>query len=93
MTAQPVSPRYALARQIIIELAAMTVIGVFLAIIGPFGSIGAPVPERLVTWIGFSWLGYACYRPMQAVASWVSARWLYPVGGCWRRRFWWGPCR
>ena len=25
---------------------------------------------RLVTWIGFAWLGYACYRPMQSVATW-----------------------
>ena len=70
MTAQPASPRHALVRRIIIDLAAMTVIGVFLAIIGPFGSIAAPLPERLVTWIGFAWLGYACYRPMQSVATW-----------------------
>ena len=43
MTSQPVSPRHAFARRIIIDLAAMTVIGVFLAITGPFGSIGAPM--------------------------------------------------
>lgn len=70
MTSQPVSPRLALARRIIIDLAAMTAIGVFLAITGPFGSIGAPLAERLVTWIGFAWLGYACYRPMQTVVNW-----------------------
>ncbi len=70
MTLQPASPRHALARRIIIDLAAMTVIGVFLAITGPFGSIGAPMAERLVTWIGFAWLGYACYRPMQSVVNW-----------------------
>ncbi len=70
MNAQPVSPRYALVRRIIIDLAVMTAIGVFLAVIGPFGSIAAPLPERLVTWIGFAWLGYACYRPMQSVATW-----------------------
>lgn len=72
MNAQPASPRHALLRRIIIDLAAMAVIGVFLAIIGPFGSIAAPLAERLVTWIGFAWLGYACYRPMQSVASWGS---------------------
>ncbi len=60
MNAQPVSPRYALVRRIIIDLAVMTAIGVFLAVIGPFGSIAAPLPERLVTWIGFAWIGYAC---------------------------------
>ena len=70
MTATTASHRLALARRIIIDLAAMTVIGVFLAIIGPFGSIGAPLAERLVTWIGFAWLGYACYRPMQSVVNW-----------------------
>jgi hypothetical protein len=66
----PVSPRHALARRITIDLAAMSVIGVFLAIIGPFGSIAAPFPERLVSWLGFAWLGYACYRPMQAIVNW-----------------------
>lgn len=70
MNAQPVSPRHALVRRIIIDLAVMTAIGVFLAVIGPFGSIAAPLPERFVTWIGFAWLGYACYRPMQSVATW-----------------------
>ncbi len=68
--AAPASPRHALVRRIIVDLAAMTAIGVFLAILGPFGSIAAPLPERLVTWLGFAWLGYACYRPMQSVASW-----------------------
>ena len=81
MTAQPVSPRHALARRIIIDLAAMTVIGVFLAIIGPFGSIGAPIPERLVTWIGFAWLGYACYHPMESVASWGERTLALPRWG------------
>ena len=70
MTAQTASNRLALARRIIIDLAAMTVIGVFLAITGPFGSIDAPLAERLVTWIGFAWLGYASYRPMQTVVNW-----------------------
>lgn len=70
MTVQTASHRRDIARRIIIDLAAMTLIGVFLAIIGPFGSIAAPLPERLVTWTGFAWLGYACYRPMQSIAIW-----------------------
>lgn len=81
MTPQPVSPRHALARRIIIDLAAMTAIGVFLAVIGPFGSIAAPLPERLVTWIGFAWLGYACYRPMQSVATWGERTLALPRWG------------
>lgn len=59
----------------------MTAIGLFLAIIGPFGSIGAPLTERLVTWIGFAWLGYACYRPMQSMASWGERTLALPRWG------------
>jgi hypothetical protein len=81
MTAQPVSPQHALVRRIIIDLAAMTAIGVFLAILGPFGSIAAPFPERLVTWLGFAWLGYACYRPMQSVATWGERALALPRWG------------
>jgi hypothetical protein len=81
MTMQPVSPRHALARRIIIDLAAMTIIGVFLAVIGPFGSIAAPLPERLVSWIGFAWLGYACYRPMQSVVDWGERTLTLPRWG------------
>jgi len=81
MTPEAVSPRHALARRIVIDLSAMTVIGVFLAIIGPFGSIGAPLAERLVTWIGFAWLGYACYRPMQTVVNWGTRALALPRWG------------
>jgi LytTr DNA-binding domain len=81
MTMQPVSPRHALARGIILDLAAMTIIGVFLALIGPFGSIAAPLPERLVSWIGFAWLGYACYRPMQSVVDWGERTLALPRWG------------
>ncbi len=81
MTPLPVSPRHALARRIIIDLAAMTAIGAFLAVIGPFGSIAAPLAERLVTWIGFAWLGYACYRPMQSVANWGERTLALPRWG------------
>jgi hypothetical protein len=81
MTDQPASLQHALVRRIIIDLAAMTAIGVFLAIIGPFGSMAAPLPERLVTWIGFAWLGYACYRPMQSLATWGERALALPRWG------------
>lgn len=81
MNTQPASPRHALARRIIIDLAVMTAIGVFLALIGPFGSIAAPLPERMVTWIGFAWLGYACYRPMQSIVSWGERTLALPRWG------------
>lgn len=87
MTSHPVSPQHAFARRVIIDMAAMTAIGVFLAIIGPFGSIAAPFSERLVSWIGFAWLGYACYRPMQSVADWgervlALPRWGMVAAAC-----------
>jgi hypothetical protein len=69
MVPLPKSPRHALLQRIAIDLAVMTGIGVFLAILGPFGSIAAPFAERLVTWLGFASLGYACYRPMQTVVN------------------------
>jgi hypothetical protein len=81
MQSQPASPRHALARRIIIDLGVMTVIGIFLGLTGPFGSIAAPLPERLVTWIGFAWLGYACYRPMQTVVSWGERTLALPRWG------------
>lgn len=81
MSPQPASPRHAFARRIIIDLAVMTGIGVFLAVIGPFGSIAAPLPERLVSWIGFAWLGYACYRPMQSVVDWGERTLALPRWG------------
>ncbi len=81
MTTRPASPRHALARRIIIDLAVMTAIGVFLALIGPFGSIAAPLPERLVSWIGFAWLGYGCYRPMQSVVGWGERALALPRWG------------
>ena len=81
MTVHPASPCHALVRRILIDLAVMTVIGVFLALIGPFGSIAAPLPERLVSWIGFAWLGYACYRPMQSVATWGERSLALPRWG------------
>jgi len=51
-------------RKLLTDLAIMTVIGVFLAVIGPFGSIEEPLPLRLITWLAFSYLGYAIYSPM-----------------------------
>jgi hypothetical protein len=81
MTAAPASPKHALARRILIDLGVMTVIGLFLAVTGPFGSIEAPFPERLVTWIGFAWLGYACYRPMQGVVNWGERALALPRWG------------
>lgn len=51
-------------RQVVIDLAVMTVIGLLLALLGPFGSFTLPFAYRLVYWLGLAWAGYACYRPI-----------------------------
>ncbi len=71
------------ARKIMIDLSIMTVIGIVLAFVGPFGSFAEPLAYRLVSWVSFAWIGYAIYSPM----SWVVDR-LYvalelPRPGLW----------
>lgn len=51
-------------RQVVIDLGVMTIIGILLALIGPFGSFELPFAYRLVYWLGLAWAGYACYRPI-----------------------------
>lgn len=60
------------ARKIMIDLTIMTAIGVILALIGPFGSFAEPLGYRLVSWVGFSWIGYALFAPMGPVVDRVS---------------------
>ncbi len=63
-TVKALSPRAAFWRSTLTDLAIMTAIGVFLAILGPFGSIDQPLAVRLVTWLAFAYLGYFIYSPM-----------------------------
>lgn len=63
-TPKPLSNRAAFWRSTLTDLAIMSVIGVFLAVIGPFGSIEQPLAVRLFTWLVFCYLGYAIYSPM-----------------------------
>ncbi|MEM7703361.1 MAG: LytTR family DNA-binding domain-containing protein [Pseudomonadota bacterium] len=60
------------ARKITIDLTIMTAIGVVLAFIGPFGSFTEPLAYRLISWVGFAWLGYAIYSPINAIADRLS---------------------
>ncbi|WP_128891726.1 LytTR family DNA-binding domain-containing protein [Erythrobacter sp. HKB08] len=64
MSSKEPGPRAALVRKIIIDLSIMTVIGLVLAVIGPFGSAEAPFALRLVSWLGLAYLGYVVYSPM-----------------------------
>ncbi len=64
MSAETAPPTNRVARKIVIDLSIMTVIGVVLAFIGPFGSFQQPLAYRLVSWVLFAWVGYAVYSPM-----------------------------
>jgi hypothetical protein len=83
MNASLANPRRALARAIIIDLAVMTGIGTFLALSGAFGSMALPLPLRLLSLIGFAWLGYAIFRPMENVVSWAERAFDLPRWGLW----------
>ncbi len=70
-------------RQILIELAVLAVIGVVLALIGPFGSFEASFGARLAYWVPLALAGYAIYRPIGAVAEWCGTRLALPAAPMW----------
>ncbi len=70
MSAETAPPTNRVARKIVIDLSIMTVIGVVLAFIGPFGTFQQPLAYRLVSWVLFAWVGYGVYSPM----NWVVDR-------------------
>ncbi|MXO91112.1 LytTR family DNA-binding domain-containing protein [Pontixanthobacter aquaemixtae] len=76
-------PRDKLARKLIVDLSIMTVIGVVLALIGPFGSFEQPLAYRLVAWLGFSYLGYAIYSPMSHFVDRLGGALDLPRPGLW----------
>jgi len=87
MNPQRPPQRRLIIRRIMIDLSVMVAIGVFLGVIGPFGSIAAPLPVRIASWIGFAMLGYVFYRPMDPLATWAHRaldlpRWALLIGTC-----------
>ncbi len=77
------SRRSQFARKLVIDLSIMTVIGIVLAFIGPFGSFDAPLAYRLVSWVGFAWIGYAVYRPMNWLVDRLHASLDLPLPLLW----------
>jgi hypothetical protein len=61
----------------------MTVVGVFLGLIGPFGTIAMALAPRLLVWLGFSYAGYAIYRPMGLAVEWGARALALPRAGLW----------
>lgn len=72
-----------LLRKLLIDLSIMTVIGVVLALIGPFGSFQQPLAYRLVSWLSFAYLGYAIYSPMSYLVGKMRAALDLPAPGLW----------
>ncbi|APE29276.1 LytTR family DNA-binding domain-containing protein [Aurantiacibacter gangjinensis] len=71
--------RRGFVRGLLIDLSVMTLIGVVLALIGPFGSFNDPLAIRLIVWVGFAWIGYALYSPIDAVAQRLAPALDLPV--------------
>ena len=83
MTETSAPPTAHPARQIVIDLAVMTVIGVMLAVVGPLGSFDAPFWLRLAYWLGLAWAGYACYRPIGGLVARLGATLDLPEWSLW----------
>jgi LytTr DNA-binding domain len=75
--------RRILIRQVLIDLAIMTGIGLLLALIGPFGTFAAPFAWRLVYWTGLAWGGYACYRPIGGLITRLGPQFDLPEAALW----------
>ncbi|MBD58574.1 MAG: LytTR family transcriptional regulator [Citromicrobium sp.] len=71
------------ARALLIDLSIMTVVGVILALIGPFGSADAPLAVRLGSWLLFAWVGYAVYSPIGWMVERLHQALHLPKLGLW----------
>ena len=74
-------------RTIAIDLAIMTVIGLVLALIGPFDTSALPLPRRILTWLAYAYIGYVFYRPVWPLADRLARQLHLPrlgllVTGC-----------
>lgn len=79
MAQKPPTGRKALLRRILIDLAFMGIIGLVLALIGPFDSFQDPLVTRLIVWVGFAYIGYALYSPIDALAHRIAPALDLPV--------------
>jgi hypothetical protein len=80
-------------RRIAIELFVLAALGTLLGLLAPFGSDALAPPSRLFFWVGFVLGGYLVFRPVSAVARWLTEETRVPAGSpscLWR---WSPPCR
>lgn len=59
-------------RRIAIELFVLAAVGALLGLAAPFGSDGLPSAPRMFFWVGFVLAGYLIFRPVSAVAGWLT---------------------
>jgi hypothetical protein len=71
------------ARTVLIELTIIAGLGVFLALLGPFGSFQAALADRLLYWLGLGMGGYLIFRPTMIAASAVARRLSFPEPATW----------
>jgi hypothetical protein len=70
-------------RALLIELSIIAGLGLFLALLGPFGSFQAPLADRLLYWLGLGIGGYLLFRPAMMAASAVARRLDLPEAATW----------
>ena len=75
--------RHSFARKLLVDLSVMTVVGVVLALIGPFGSANAPLAVRLGSWLLFAWVGYAVFSPIGWMVERLHRSLHLPEIGLW----------
>ncbi len=71
------------ARRLLIDLAIIGVVGLLLAVLGPFGSFAAPFAWRLVYWVAVVLAGYGCYLPATVAATRIARRLALPEATSW----------
>jgi hypothetical protein len=77
------TPPARLARKLVIDLSVMAVIGIVLAVLGPFGSSAMPFANRLAYWTLFSLAGYFCYQPVGYAVVRLGPRLQLPLWFLW----------
>lgn len=71
------------ARRILIDCTIILGVGLVLALVGPFGSFGAPFSVRLLYWLAMSYAGYFLYFPAMRAASIFAPRLDLPEWSLW----------
>ena len=61
-----------MARRIAIEIFLVSLVGVVLGLIGPFGTFVWPVSQRVLLWVLMVLAGYPVFRGAKLIAGWIA---------------------